>query len=1035
MTARFNSLSFCILAAMTAWCNVVKVGSASYSDSFPGVDKAGRNSYPAVAPYVSGKAATRPISTNEWWSNELVNPHAAGIFSYPLALRPVDAGLVMINNMTGQAVTVETPLTIGVEGLSSPQTTVSDYSDWSVTINWTSSSGQMEATAALGCPFVYFTKSSDSPVRIDVGSGNVSIDGNTVYIDGSYNRASYVIFAPAGSTWNRIGNTLTSTLAGKDYWSAAMLPAGSDARTAGSLLAPAAFVFPADTKAEWRYNPQTGSVETVYQVTPDVKEGKYDKVAMGLLPHHWSNIKTDTPDYIDQLNFQTVRGELRIALTNSFTTSLQFHGILPYLPLSENISEFSKDELRRLVDAVCNDSGFSDWTDSYNDGQLLNRLVQTAEAAYSAGDNEGFEKAYSLVKSQLERWLTYSQGDIDFMFYYHRPWNTMIGYPAGHGQDTNINDHNFHWGYFIRAAAMIARHDRKWADDWGEMINLLVRDVASSDRNDDMFPYLRSFSPYAGHCWANGTASLGLGNDQESTSEAMQFNTALILWGDVTGNRKIRDLGVWLYATELSAIEEYWFDVAGRNLDPGLGAALASRVFGNGYDKENFWGGGIAGSYGIQIYPVHAGSFYLVNHPDYADKLWNAMASETGILANDDNPNIWYDTWIRFVAMIDCDKAMKMYEGCRHLGKKFGESQAHTYQWINAVSELGQPAEGISADYPVAMAFDNNGLMTYIADNTSDSTIRVRFSDGYILDAAPNIMSVASSGTLNPGLTLSVSSDNITIGDEVTVTVLTDLPDDSGIDINAVSIILNSETAATFLQAPYVFNWTPLEEGSYRLQGVMTTSEGTEVRSNVVTINVRPEGQPSTPVMTFTGTEASEGEFHGTYTVTCETKNNSVEIIASFDGDYAGFAGPWFFNESEGFSETMMTEAGKGFYRKVIDGGCDGDVIRFRIKIAYAGNLGITRQFQYVVGSSDRPTGFKTTDKDIRLLYDRDRDLIVVSSFSRASVAVYDLTGSLVGMAETSGENIVISTLDYRPGVYFISVRTSSGILTKKIII
>ena len=63
------------------------------------------------------------------------------------------------------------------------------------------------------------------------------------------------------------------------------------------------------------------------------------------------------------------------------------------------------------------------------------------------------------------------------------------------------------------------------------MVNLLVRDAATSDRNDPMFPYLRNFSPYAGHCWANGVASLPQGNDQESTAETMQFNSSQIHGG------------------------------------------------------------------------------------------------------------------------------------------------------------------------------------------------------------------------------------------------------------------------------------------------------------------------------------------------------------------------------------------------------------------------------------------------------------------------------------------------------------------------
>ena len=38
--------------------------------------------------------------------------------------------------------------------------------------------------------------------------------------------------------------------------------------------------------------------------------------------------------------------------------------------------------------------------------------------------------------------------------------------------------------------------DKEWAEAWGPMVDLLVSDVASTDRNDSSTPYLRSFSPF-----------------------------------------------------------------------------------------------------------------------------------------------------------------------------------------------------------------------------------------------------------------------------------------------------------------------------------------------------------------------------------------------------------------------------------------------------------------------------------------------------------------------------------------------------------
>src|SRR5262249_56965996 len=90
-----------------------------------------------------------------------------------------------------------------------------------------------------------------------------------------------------------------------------------------------------------------------------------------------------------------------------------------------------------------------------------------------------------------------------------------------------------------------------------------ARAPANWDRADPRFPRLRTFDPYEGHSWAAGHAAFGAGNNQESSSEAMNFAAGLVLWGAATGDTTIRDLGIFLYATEASAIAQYWLDVDG----------------------------------------------------------------------------------------------------------------------------------------------------------------------------------------------------------------------------------------------------------------------------------------------------------------------------------------------------------------------------------------------------------------------------------------------------------------------------------------
>ena len=50
----------------------------------------------------------------------------------------------------------------------------------------------------------------------------------------------------------------------------------------------------------------------------------------------------------------------------------------------------------------------------------------------------------------------------------------------------------------------------------------------------------------------------------------------------------------------------------------------------------------------------------------------------------------------------------------------------------------------LTADYPAAMAFDNNGVTTYVVYNFGAELLPVTFSDGQVVNAAPYGFTVIS---------------------------------------------------------------------------------------------------------------------------------------------------------------------------------------------------------------------------------------------------------------------------------------------------
>jgi len=817
------------LAQMPVLAQIVTVGSGSYTKTFPGKDIAGRNDFPSGTPFTTGVAATMPTPTNDWWSHKVKNAHSSNLFNYPFTLKTVNSGLVVTYIPWGPIDNIE-PVIVGVTGLNSSSAKVSDFSDWTVTMDWSNANHNFTATAGIGMPFLFFEKDSADVARVQVNQGTVTISNEMLLVVDARNGADFAVYAPLGSTWVQSGNVYTSTLNGKNYWSLGFIPL-----TASNVVATAnqfkkyAYVFPTNTIANWAFNEATSVVTTDFQVTVDVKEGPDSTLLLGLLPHHWANLAPGAPTLATH-TYATVRGQLKTMEANGFSVKHTFYGILPTLPYLDYYSQgFSPAKLHDKVKLLENDA-LATWTDSYNEGQEMNRLIQTARIAELTGDTVALQKLLTTVKNRLENWLTATPGEVAFIFYYNQTWSAMLGYPAGHGQDININDHHFHWGYFIHAASFLEQYQPGWAAQWGGMINLLVRDAASDNRNDTLFPYLRNFSPYAGHCWANGFASFPQGNDQESTSESMQFNSSLIHWGSVTGNDSIRNLGIYLYTTEQAAVEEYWFDMYNRNFGPTQQYSLVSRVWGNSYDNGTFWTSDIAASYGIELYPIHGGSLYLGHDTNYVKQLWAEIEQNTGILTNDPNVNLWHDIMWEYLAFVDPEKAITMYDSYPDRSLKFGVSDAQTYHWLHAMNVLGNVDVSKTANHPLAAAFNKNGDVTYVAQNYSSDSIVVAFTGGFNLSVPPHKLVTSKDISLRGVLSSSFLSAYPGGSVNLTVAVTGGTP-------TSISFYDGDSLIGTTNQLPYQLNAGNLQVGKHNFYARIYDGANFNI-SNLVTVIV-----------------------------------------------------------------------------------------------------------------------------------------------------------------------------------------------------
>lgn len=417
---------------------------------------------------------------------------------------------------------------------------------------------------------------------------------------------------------------------------------------------------------------------------------------------------------------------MKVRESTSFTTSQQASGVLPALPKSNGVDAAT---LKAQLDDVVNAGDpFSGATDTYWTGKALGRLAQLAPIADQIGETATRDKIVDLLKGRLEEWFT-AGGAGEFS--YDNDWKTLTGYPASYGSDTELNDHHFHYSYYVYAAAIVAQYDQAWAAEsaWGGMVETLVRDAANPSRTDSDFPFLRGFDVYAGHSWASGHQGFAAGNNQESSSESINLSAGLVLWGSATGNDELRDLGSYLLATESEAIGQYWFDADQEVFPADFARGTVGMVWGSGGAYSTWWTANPEEIHGINVLPVTGGSLHLGREKEAIGRNIAEMEQQNGGPAVE-----WRDILWEFEAISDPAKAKAKWDaGQAALSPEAGESKAHVNHWINTLDAVGAPDPAVTGSIPTSAVFTKGGVSTYAAHNFASTEQSVTFSDGTTL--------------------------------------------------------------------------------------------------------------------------------------------------------------------------------------------------------------------------------------------------------------------------------------------------------------
>jgi endoglucanase Acf2 len=596
---------------------------------------------------------------------------------------------------------------------------------------------------------------------------------------------------------------------------------------------PHAYTFVTGATSSFNVDQATSKVTTSYVLqTAQVDGGSPGTPLQALIATQYNNLSSADQALLltnaggKYLSYNSQGGEMLLWNGPLFHTQLQYTGVLPevpplpgadksddgalyhnnLLPILQSVSSLSQaDGLLVLNTLFGPKNNYLDAQSMYGAAQLVPILLeisQSSDPTLSANDKvqaaNFAEQLYNQVNDRMGSWLSASDDQTLRTLYYQpqqttvdgkpsRGWQSLMSILSGFGSSEKLNDHQLIAGYFIKVAAFLAQYNNTWGDKaqklpggkttesrMGDIVNLIIADAASYNRspsNDRFpFPFLRNFDVYAGHSWADGAANDNQGTNLESSSEALNFDAAVIQWGQAIGARAMSDLGVYLYTTELQAVNTYWFSDLNTKDPKGNPTSVIPQqyLFTGGVQTRQlvtertsqgglyvgFIGTDTTNVTGIQLLPLSGSAYYLGQNPNVA-AIYNLAVSGNknppptvpdgkpfGKIPI--NPPLYLSVLYPYLALSDPKEALKLYTqdinsiSLVNPGDLI-DNNAFNIHWMEVLQQYGQVDASVHASYTDASgqvhavysygAFKNGNVRTFVAYNPDSFAQDIVFKD------------------------------------------------------------------------------------------------------------------------------------------------------------------------------------------------------------------------------------------------------------------------------------------------------------------
>lgn len=647
---------------------------------------------------------------------------------------------------------------------TAPNATVMNWGDWTLDFRLKDILGNyVDTTLARGTPFIWTRWNNAVKPSISIGAGNSVYNSSATVINTSsgtfsatnfafdYNGRTFGIFLPTNTTIKVVGNTLIPQLTGTSTTSNFMVIGLLPNKSYLSEFAGYAYARPTGSTYSWSYSKAGGSLSTTFTLSTSSLQSSQTNTLMGWLPHHYRT--TTSANSYKAYTYLTPRGAMKVTAGTSGTVTYPFRGIAPMLP-APKVNGLANDyNVSRMNTYIANFAPThpGNIADTYWGGKDLAISAQFLGFANQLQNSSNFMSLKTGLKSKLTDWMSYTPGESQDFFAMLPNWGALIGFQASYGTQA-FNDNHFHYGYYALACALYGIYDQSFITNYGPMATLVAKQYANWDRTDTRFPFLRTFDVWEGHSNAGGVSS-PTGENQESSSEAINSWVGLFMLGAQLNNDAMVAAGVMGYTVESNAVNEYWQNMYGTNL-PSNYYVYGSQVTGvgivgsGGSAYGTFFSGDPAWIYGIQNTPPNHWNNYLVRgNKTFAQNQLNSMYSErsqvSAINTPLNNPYVWTlgsttndaagmgeglgNVILEWQTMFDPNTVASLMDQYYAAGDDVAVANTNpgvTYYLTHILRGLGDPDPNYYTDMPTSAVYYNSttGQRNYVIYNSSTAS-------------------------------------------------------------------------------------------------------------------------------------------------------------------------------------------------------------------------------------------------------------------------------------------------------------------------